>query len=305
MVKVIALLAAASVVTAPATLPQQTPPAPATTTAAVKDADPALWVVKDADTTIYLFGTIHVLKPGLSWFDEAVKNAFDSSQSLVLEMVMPEKPAMRALVMKYGLNPDGTPLSQQLPADIQPAFAEAAAGLGAPPAMLDTLKPWLVATELSVAPLVKLGYDPDAGPEAVLTAAAKTTNKQVLGIETPDQQFGYLDSLSHNAQIAFLSSAIKDLPTLGQDMDTMVSDWSRGDPDALAVILNEDMEGQPELKKKLLTDRNMHFASWIDERLKQPGTVFMAVGAGHLAGKGSVQDDLANTFHLQAERIIY
>ncbi|HSX56158.1 MAG TPA: TraB/GumN family protein, partial [Sphingomonas sp.] len=92
---------------APGALAQQAPAAPAPA-AATKDVDPALWVVKDADTTIYLFGTIHILRPGLSWFDEAVKKAFDESGELVTEIgVMPDPAAAQPLIMKYGFNPTG------------------------------------------------------------------------------------------------------------------------------------------------------------------------------------------------------
>lgn len=296
-----ARILAIALATVPLSASAQTPaPPPAVATV---DADPALWVVKDHDTTIYLFGTVHVLKPGLSWFDDAVKKAFDTSDSLVLELVMPDPAAMQATVMKMGMDPGGAPLSQKLPAADRDAYLKAVAAIGAPLAVMEQLKPWLAATEFSVAPLGKLGYSPENGPETVLTAAAKAANKQVLGIETPEQQFGYLDGLSQEAQIDFLDSAIKDLPTLGKDMDEMVADWSKGRPEALAKIMNDDLSGQTELKQTLLLDRNAHFASWIAARMKQPGTVFVAVGAGHLAGAGSVQDDLAKTYHLKADRI--
>ena len=296
-----ARIVAIALATVPLSASAQTPaPPPA---AATVDADPALWVVKDHDTTVYLFGTVHVLKPGLSWFDDAVKKAFDTSDSLVLELVMADPAAMQATVMKMGMDPGGTPLSQKLPAADRDAYLKAVAEIGAPLAVMEQLKPWLAATEFSVAPLGKLGYSPENGPETVLTAAAKAANKQVLGIETPEQQFGYLDGLSQEAQIDFLDSAIKDLPTLGKDMDEMVADWSKGRPEALAKIMNDDLSGQTELKQTLLLDRNAHFASWIAARMKQPGTVFVAVGAGHLAGAGSVQDDLAKTYHLKAARI--
>ncbi|MGN6622179.1 MAG: TraB/GumN family protein [Sphingomonas sp.] len=295
------LLISAALLATTSASAQNTPAAP--TAPVTVDADPALWVVKDHDTTVYLFGTVHVLKPGLSWFDDAVKKAFDTSDSLVLELVMPDPAAMQATVMKMGMDPGGTPLSQKLPAADRDAYLKAVAEIGAPLAVMEQLKPWLAATEFSVAPLGKLGYSPENGPETVLTAAAKAANKQVLGIETPEQQFGYLDGLSQEAQIDFLDSAIKDLPTLGKDMDEMVADWSKGRPEALAKIMNDDLSGQTELKQTLLLDRNAHFASWIAARMKQPGTVFVAVGAGHLAGAGSVQDDLAKTYHLKAARI--
>src|SRR5690242_1351268 len=179
------------------------PAAAATPAAATIAADPALWVVKDKDTTVYLFGTIHVLKPGYSWFDDGVKAAFDKADALVLEMVMPDPAAMQAMVMKMGMATDGTPLSQKLPEDERGDYTKAVAEIGAPQAVVDRLKPWLAATEFSVAPLVKLGYSPANGPEAVLTGAAKAANKQVLGMETAEQQFGYLDGLSQTAQMAF------------------------------------------------------------------------------------------------------
>jgi uncharacterized protein YbaP (TraB family) len=179
------------------------------------------------------------------------------------------------------------------------------AEVGAPAAVMDRLKPWLAATEFSVAPLQKLGYSPANGPEAVLTAAAKAANKQVIGIETAEQQFGYLDGLSQKAQIDFLTSAIEDMPRLGTEMGEMVADWSKGEPEALARIMNDELTGEPELKQTLLIDRNAHFASWIAARMKQPGTVFVAVGAGHLAGDASVQADLAKTYKLKAVRVAY
>lgn len=304
MMKLLALFAATSALAAPAPVPQTAPPAAVTRTATV-DADPALWVVQDEDTTVYLFGTVHVLKPGLSWFDEAVKTAFDNSDTLMLELVMPDPAAMQALVMSKGVDSSGTPLSKKIPAADRDAYVKAVAEVGAPQAMVDKFKPWLAATEFSVAPLAKLGYSPANGPEAVLTAAAKAANKPVQGFETAEQQFGYLDGLSGAAQMDFLVSAIKDMPKLGDEMGEMVDDWSKGDPVALAKVMNENLAGQPELKKTLLTDRNARWASWIDARMKTPGTVFIAVGAGHLAGKGSVQDDLKKTYHRKVERVAY
>jgi TraB/PrgY/gumN family len=137
------------------------------------DADPALWVVKDADTTIYLFGTIHVLKPGLSWFDEGVKKAFDASQTLVLEMVEPDAATQQRVVMAKAFDPAGTPLTQALPPNYRGAFATAMGQGNVPAAAYDKMRPWFAAVTLSLLPIQKLGYDPANGPEAVLTKAAR------------------------------------------------------------------------------------------------------------------------------------
>jgi uncharacterized protein len=282
------------------TVPQ---PAPAPAAATV-DADPALWVVKDKDTTIYLFGTIHVLKPGLSWFDEAVKTAFDKSDALVLEMVQPDPESMKGLVMTKGFTKDGPTLTERLPEAERPVYAKALTDMGIPPAAFDRAQPWLVATNLSLLPLVKGGYAAEAGPEQVLTAAAQGKKKQVIGLETPEQQIGYLADMPDALQLKFLEATLKDLPDAQKDMAEMVDAWSTGKPDKLAAIMNESMKETPELGKILLTDRNARWAQWIKQRLAVPGTIFLAVGAGHLAGAGSVQDQLAK-IGVTATRIPY
>ncbi|MCP3735995.1 TraB/GumN family protein [Sphingomonas sp. RP10(2022)] len=272
---------------------------------AANDADPALWVVKDADATVYLFGTIHVLKPGLTWFDEAVKTAFDRSDEVKLEIVMPDPATMQGLVMTTGVAPAGTPpLTQRLPEGKRAAFAKAVTDLGLPANALDRFKPWLAATQLSVAPLSKLGYDSANGPEEVIATAAKRAGKPLTGLETPEQQLGFFGSLSDKAQLDFLESTVEELPKLDSQMASMVEDWAKGDPDALAREMNDELKSSPEVAKVLLVDRNARWATWIRQRMAKPGTVFVAVGAGHLAGPDSVQAQLAK-LGVKAERVKY
>lgn len=278
--------------------------APAAQAQEAKDADPALWVVKDSDTTIYLFGTVHVLKPGLSWFDEAVKKAFDKSDTLVLEMVEPDAATMQGLIMKTAVNTTGPALSEKLPADKRDAYAKAVADVGVPAAALDRFDPWFAAVTLTVAGLPKLGYDPANGSERALATAAKAANKQIIGLETPEQQFGFFDALPEPLQIKFLISTVEDYPKMGAELDKMVASWSAGDPDTLAATMNEGMRDTPEIAKVLLADRNARWAEWIGKRLETPGTVFVAVGAGHLAGPDSVQVQLKK-HKLRATRIVY
>ncbi len=278
---------------------------PAKAAAAANDADPALWVVRDKDTTVYLFGTIHVLKPGLTWFDEAVKTAFDRSDEVKLEIVMPDPATMQGLVQATGVAAPGTPpLTRRLPEAKRAAFTKAVTDLGLPADALDRYKPWLAATQLSVAPLSKLGYSNSNGPEEVFSAAAKQARKPVTGLETPEQQLGFFGSLSDQAQLQFLESTVEELPKLDSTMASMVDDWARGDPDALAREMNEELKSSPEVAKVLLTDRNARWATWIKRRMATPGTVFIAVGAGHLAGPESVQAHLAK-LGVKAQRVTY
>lgn len=286
------------------TLPACAQPAPQPQQA-TNDADPALWVVKDEDTTIYLFGTVHVLKPGLTWFDEAVKAAFDGSKELVLEMVEPDAATMQGIVMAKAMAPAGAPtLTSRIPADKRDALAKAAADAGLPTAALDRFDPWFAAVAISMAPLQKAGFDVNSGVEKTLTTAAKASGKTVSGLETAEQQIGFFDSLTDKAQVDYLTSTLDELPKATAQMDTMVKDWAAGNPEALGDLINENLKSSPEVAKTLLYDRNARWATWIGERMKQPGTVFIAVGAGHLAGKESVLEKL-KAQKLTAERIKY
>lgn len=264
-------------------------PAPKT----VSDADPALWVLRDEDTTIYLFGTVHALKPGLSWFDEAVKDAFDESDSLVLELVLPPQAELQALILELGRSQGTTPLSAQLsPAEADKLHA-ALARMGQSVEAVDGLEPWLAAVMLANMPAQQAGYSPDNGAETVLTKAARAAGKPVIGLESAREQFGYFDRLSMPAQRALLVRTIDGLPRGEAALAQIVSAWSAGDADGIARLLNEDLAGAPELAQALLVTRNRHWADWIATRMKAPGTVFVAVGAGHLAGGRSVQAELA------------
>ncbi|UYY57922.1 TraB/GumN family protein [Sphingomonas sp. S2-65] len=278
--------------------------APAAYAQTTTDSDPALWVVKDDDTTVYLFGTVHVLKPGLSWFDEAVKTAFDKSDQLVVEMIEPDQAAIQQLVMKMAVNPAGPTLTEKLPADKRDAYVKAMADVGIPAPAFDRLDPWVAAITLGVAGLPKLGYDPNSGADKVLTAAAKSANKPVQGLETIEQQLGYFDGLPEPLQVKFLVSTVDDYSKIGSMLDTMIKSWSAGDADTLGKTMNEELRDTPEIAKVLLADRNMRWADWIQTRMAQPGTVFVAVGAGHLAGADSVQAQLAKR-KLTAARVNY
>lgn len=276
---------------------------PAAATATVQAVKPAMWAVKDADTTIYLLGTVHVLKPGLSWFDGAVRQAFDKSDELVLELVLPEDQAeMTKTVFSLAIDTSGKTLPQKLDPEALKAYQAALTGLGQSANAFDAFKPWFAGMTLSVLPLTKLGYNPEEGVEEQLTAAAKATTKPISGFETLEEQLGFFDKLPEDQQVAFLNSTVKDIDKLGPTLDSLVLLWGKGDPKKLAALMNESMDATPELTKTLLWDRNARWADQIKTRMDKPGTVFVAVGAGHLAGKHSVQDYL-KARGLKAKRV--
>ncbi len=284
-------------------LAQDAPEAVTTPPAQTVDVDPALWVVKDADTTIYLFGTVHILKPGLGWFDEAVKDAFDKSDQLVLEMVEPDMATSQELFVKYGLDQSGKPLTSKMTAEEKQVYTKAMEKIGLPVAGFEPFDPWAAAVTMQMIGLQKGGYDMASGVETQLTAAAKAKNKPISGVETMELQLAIFDGLPQEVQIKFLIESARAIDTMNASMDNMVALWAKPDPEALAGLMNEGLT-DPRLYDALLTNRNAQWAAWINRQLEKPGTIFMAVGAGHMSGPTSVPHFL-NAYGLKAERIDY
>ncbi|MEI9926520.1 MAG: TraB/GumN family protein [Sphingomonas sp.] len=198
----------------------------------------------------------------------------------------------------------GATITEQLPEDKRAAYAAALAEDGIPQAAIDHFDPWFAAVGTVGRAAAEARLRSQSGVEDQLSAAASAVNKPVIGLETAEQQLGYFDTLPVPLQVKYLVSTIDELPKMAAELDSMVTSWSAGDPDSLAKTLNEGLRDSPEIAKVLLADRNARWAKWIEARLAQPGTVFVAVGAGHLAGADSVQAFLAND-KVRAERVDY
>lgn len=301
------LLLAATLAVTPATLlaqdaaPGPVPSEATAATAASGAARPALWVVRDDDTTIYLFGTVHIMKPGVEWFDGGVRDAFERSDRLVVEMIEPPVEQMQALIGRKGLDP-ANPLSARLTPAQREKLTAALASVGAPANALDPLRPWFAATALALLPLPRLGYDPALGVDNQLQRRAADAGKPVAALETPEEQIGILAGFSEETQLAMFNSALDDFDRIGPMFEAMIGQWAAGDADGLADTINEQIDDTPDVRRALLTDRNIRWADWIRARLAEPGTIFMAVGAGHLAGDDSVQAQLAR-HDIAAERV--
>ena len=269
-------------------------PAPTAAAAALPDADPAIWVVKDPDTTIYLFGTFHALDGKSDWFNEEVKTAFDQSNELVLELPpMEDKAALAPVIMKHAIDASGKPLSEKLSPAAREKYVKALTEMGVPPAAFDKFKPFFAALTVIMAGAQKIGMTGEQGAEAVLTKAAKDAKKPISGLETADYQMSLFANLSEADQIKMLEETLEELDQLGPMFAEMNKHWTAGDAEGMAKLMNDMNDQSPAMYKTLLTDRNANWAEWIDKRLDKPGVVFMGVGAGHLGGKDSVQDLLA------------
>jgi uncharacterized protein YbaP (TraB family) len=256
-------------------------------------AGPALWVVRDDDSTIYLFGTVHMLRPTTAWGSARVDAAFDSADQIWFEISNPDdQAAIMPLIQQHGISPD-RPLSSLLTAGEMTALNAAAAAAGMPAGQIDVFRPWFAGLALSVAPLIKAGYDPRSGVEIVLKERAEAAGKPVQGLETIDKQVGILAGMPEADQLAFLRSLLESWEDATVELDRMVDAWASGDVALLEQIAIDEMRSEtPALYEALLVRRNLDWADQIQTLLEGSGSVFIAVGAAHLAGDDSVQQIL-------------
>jgi uncharacterized protein YbaP (TraB family) len=289
-----ALALAPSLASAQAAAPAPAAPPAAAAPAPLPDADPALWVVRDADTTVYLFGTFHLLD-GRPWFNDEVKTAFDASGELVMEAILPEDLAsLQPLILRYAIDPEGRTLSSRLTAEQNAALTHTLAPLGVPASAFDRFEPWFLAMTLPALAAQRLGLNAQAGPETVLSAAARARRMPIAELEGFEWQIRVFDEMPEAQQLAQLNETLEQADELPAKLAPMLAAWSSGDVERLAALLNEDETEQDRgLHRLLFTERNANWARWIQERMARPGTVFLAVGAGHFTGPDSVLAALA------------
>ena len=267
--------------------------APKVAAANLPDADPAMWVVRDEDTTIYLFGTFHLLDGKTDWLNDEVRQAFDQSQELVFEIDMPKDPAkmqeaMAPLVMRYALDQKGRTISSRLTPEENKKLGEALSVLGVPAAAFERFKPWFVNMMLSAVSAQKQGLTGENGAEEVLRRAAAGRNMKMGAVETMEGQIRLFDTMSDEEQLKQLKTTLGQMEETDKALPRMLRAWNEGDTAAMEKEMDEGLD-DPALRRVLLENRNRAWAEWIDGRLDTPGTVFMAVGMGHLVGPDSVQ----------------
>lgn len=259
-----------------------------------KAANPALWKVADHDTTIYLFGTIHLLPKDTKWRSSAIDKAASGADTLVVETVIDESnpAATMSEMLQLAVSPGLPPIAQRVPADKRPALESLIAKSGIPAPMFDRLETWAAAFMLLGVQFKELGLDPGSGVESALKKQFSDSKKTIGQLETNAEQLGFFDRLSEEAQRKFLVAMLDGTGDMNSEFKKMLDAWTRGDVKGIAHSFNSDLSDAAELRDALLTRRNANWANWVKGRLDQPGTVLMAVGAGHLAGDHSVQSML-------------
>jgi len=291
------------------TAPAARPRTPAPFVQPPGEPRPAIWLLSDDDTRIYLFGTVHILHPQLRWRSATFNRIAGNAQELVLELTDQEMSASNLDAFAMMRMAKSVPVLQRVSANRRAGLARMLRELEIPEGSLDNLETWAVAVILGVTQMAReyaggegsaaQEAEAAAGVEETLTREFRANGRPISGVETAADQIGAFRGMPLNVQQAMLDEAVDAYINGEPAGDPDESDWLTGNLDGIAA----EMETlPPELYESLITRRNRGFADWLARRLDRPGTVLFAIGAGHLAGRVSVQSMLESR-GLRVQRI--
>jgi uncharacterized protein len=251
---------------------------------------PALWAVSDPDTTIYLFGTIHLLPDNFQWRTAKFNEAVEGSQQLMVETIVDDKnpTKLMGVVTSMGFAKGLPPIAERVPPEKRAALEAAIAKSGVPRPFFDQMKTWTAAFILLGDQFKAIGLKGGEGVEAVLRNDFTTDKKPIGELESNAEQIGFFNSLPEPAQRALLEGALENNSDADREFSGMLKAWGKGDVEGIARTFDRDLGASPDLQQALLRQRNANWSKWIEQRMAQPGAIMIAVGAGHLAGRDSV-----------------
>ena len=263
--------------------------------ARARNDGPAIWVATDFDSTLYLFGTVHLLPDDLVWQREDMRQAFADSGTIFFEVDTGPESQVEGTVLttSLGLRSDGLRLSDRLD-NYQLNLMEAAANNGdLTIAALDGMQPWLAAEYLTFAAAQNAGLSAALSADEALKSRAAREGKNVIYLESLETQIRASAELPEFIQIRILTETLERFNALGLDATNIAEQWAVGGTDYLTDQLIRPMKSrEPEVFNNLLRDRNRAWANKIARFMEDSGTGFVAVGTAHLLGEQSLLSEL-------------
>ena len=249
-------------------------------------AEPALWEVTGGESTVWLFGSVHLLPEGGFTVNDALADSLEHADRVCLEIdtAAADEASTAAITLARAVDPEGRDLFELLGPDAD-RVREAAAQAELPLEALAMFEPWFAGLTVSVLALQAQGYDVQHGVEQIIQAAAREAGKESCGLETLDGQLGLLDGLPGTLQNEILLQALEEASEIESLIEPMLDAWRRGDEAGLERSLEDDFEGYPELADALIFDRNARWADQVSQMLEGDEDVLVVVGAMHLVGE--------------------
>ncbi len=249
-----------------------------------------LWRVSSKTNSVYILGSIHLLKQSDYPLDDVLEKAYENSRQLYLEINLDavDDQKIQQLTIEKGTYPSVEALKSALSKQTYELTERRLAGLGLNIEQFDRLKPWLLATTISIAELEKLGYDPGHGVDRYFEGKARKDGKKVDGFETAEYQLNLLADLPTRMQEELLLQTLAELDDMESQIAAIVGAWKTGDTAALDDGMLKSFREYPDLYRTLLINRNKNWLPKIEALIGRNENVMIIVGAAHLTGKDGI-----------------
>ena len=253
-------------------------------------ADAPVWRVTDGESTVYLGGTVHLLRPEDYPLPEEFDQAYEGSSALFFETDISSmnELSVQAQILQQLSYSDGRTLKDVLDTEVYAALETYTAGVGMPLMMLEHFKPGMIVSTLQVLEFQRMGFTPQ-GVDAFFNTQALTDGKSLGALETLDEQIGFLAAMGEGNESEFIMMSLEDLDRTAKLMDQMIGAWRTGDSEALRTLFVDDMlERAPAVYDSLLRQRNLRWIPQIEAMFDDPEIEFVLVGAAHLVGADGI-----------------
>ncbi len=250
----------------------------------------SLWELHGKHNSVFLLGSIHVLRPADYPLDPAVMRAYASSKSLVMEINLADMDLeqLQGEMMTSAMLPEGKSLPEVLGAKRYARAEILAREVGVELSTFDQFAPWFAAEAISQLQLMQLGFQPTSGVEMYFLERARGDGKSVAGLETVHDQIALFEGLSMDAQAEYLVSSLEQAHELPKQVDDMVHAWQRGDTAWFDDQMRSELGRDPALYQSVLAARNRKWIPKIEALLNDDKNYLVIVGTGHLVGRNSV-----------------
>lgn len=252
--------------------------------AAPAQAAPAIWAVRDADSTLYLFGTVHITSADTAWRTPLYDRIYQEAGEVWLELDLTDMGAMRARIAREGIDPEGRLEARIGKADFDRVLA-LLAPYGLDAGAVRRLQPWYAGLQVLYANIAGTSLQAETGAEVTVTAAAQADGKPMRYLETVMDQVHALSDQSEVSQVAFLREMLASGGETTAAVNEMADAWSAGDETRLTEeVIAAVKAAQPEMYDALFRRRNLAWAETLDAEMRGAGVDLVTVGAGHLLG---------------------
>jgi uncharacterized protein YbaP (TraB family) len=252
----------------------------------------SLWELHGKHNTVYLLGSIHVLRPSDYPLPAAVQDAYRNAASLVMEINLADIDAeqVQAQMLSSALLPEGKSLPQVMGQSRYARAQSLTRDLGFELSTFDLFAPWFAAEAISQLQLAQIGFEPKSGVEMHFLDLARADGKSVAGLETVHDQIALFENMSMDAQVEYLMSSLEQARDLPKEVDGMVHAWQRGDTNWFETQLKSELGNDPAVYESLVVARNRKWIARIEAMLADDKNYLVIVGTAHLVGRDSVID---------------